>query len=260
MVLTEALPTGFRPDGRPQGTIGSYLTALTTREQNQESQNPDNVSVDALSQPGGLFSWFLTTQAFSALYIQEAVRTFSHPFPDKDLKGIKTLLAAGLHQEMAYRYLKEWLKRKDPAGTLLSPMTTLMLYKRLFPKAPEKKINPFKPPSLDGIAVPDGVMVKAVRGNRVTEIYEYALRAEIGQTEVERLYGLRKDKYSFPNLFLSSARLVFVTPRTSSYPIGGSRQVDLLRVPYGHDSLRSFVESVWANFRPREDSARLQLE
>jgi len=161
--------------------------------------------------------------------------------------------AGRLNQDMIYNF---FVNREPRPNILLSPERTLEFYKKLYPNKPTTK-NTLGFDSLEGISVPDGIIVKEHEG--IAAVCEYTLRGD-KETFEKKYNGFCINKEHFPQVF-ANANLLFAVLSDTYLPISITRQteVKVKRIPFKHKQFRNYVKNIYYYYRPQSDENNATL-
>ncbi len=192
--------------------------------------------------------WFEQSEKFQEMY-REAINFHLLPRTDSEIEKYRHLFSAKIFQNLANCFLAN---KQAGNRILFSPQRTLEFYKSLHPNADEIN-NPLGFNSLEGISVPDGIIVEKTENNRILTICEYTL-TRINSYFEKKYLGFSIDKRKFPQLF-ANAQLLFVTPESTHIPTaitkGGGA---VLFLPFKHKQFGNFVNKIYSHYRQYRDS------
>lgn len=213
-------------------------------EQRFEQESTQPLDFDTSSRRA-LFAWYKTTDAFRIAY-QELVRCCLMPRTNDELNRFRDCFAGRVYQDMAHAVLAS--RQSDLGGVLLSPKTTLELYQKLYPHAPLCK-DPFRLGSLEGISVPDGVVIGEDRGRKdVVVVCEYTAS---GRKDPKEYYShFQMQKKHFPEVFAQDSYLLFVVPKEGGLLRKIIEGVRFEAMPFNHSQLRDFIDGIYKSYSP----------
>jgi len=174
-------------------------------EQRQKLQTGEfpNESIDTGE---ALLDWFKGTDRFREIY-QQAVDYLHEHITDERYEEFEKHFIGRLYQELAFAYLA----LKETSGVLLSPERTLIFYQELYPDA-DRLEHIFGLDSLEGISVPDGLLIDEVWGvEHISEVWEYGLNCNSGYRG--KKHREFQDNSEHQSGILDSATLLFIRPR-----------------------------------------------
>jgi len=196
---------------------------------------------------------FKKSKRFRQVFNEATNYVFSHII-NGNRKKVMEKFAGKLFQDLAYHFLAS---KQLSYHTLLSPEKTLEFYKKLYPTKPEVK-HIFRLTSLDGISVPDGMLIEE-RGDieYVIAICEYTLAGNEQKFKAKDT-GFSIDKKNFEQLF-GDANLLFVMPK--GYYDGTMRNtgIEIVQMPFTHKQFRNFFDGIYKHYQlsPIEGCATL---
>lgn len=191
-------------------------------------------------------SWFMTTTRFKNDY-KEALKFSLMPHNAEEYEMNGHGLAGKMFEDVAY--LITSYEEAKKGRVVLSPERTLSFWERLYPSAEKNRVGVHQT-SLDGVFVPDGLVIKCIdKICTVLSICEYTAsrRRDISGKK----FGFDQVKKNFPNI-LGQSEFLFVTAS------GGHDSEDSKRLPFSNRRFHDFVEFIFRGFSPVEGSATLR--
>lgn len=207
-------------------------------EQRRELEGLKDQAADLdLNSWKALRDWHKQTGGFSKAY-NEAMRYTFAPHTQEDLNWLRDHFAGKMFQDIAFT---SCALSQPQDCILLSPEKTLEFWEKLYPKNRVIK-SPFGLDSIEGISVPDGMVVN--EQNDISEAYEYTL-------SIRREYFSRSSdafkisKGDFPELF-ENTPLVFVAPKHLY-----SRHTT--QMPFTQLQFRVFMDDIYEHYMADRD-------
>src|SRR3989338_6289744 len=219
------------------------LTAKQREELQSEEFQP--VSVGTREE---LLEWFKTTGRFRQTY-EEASRYLCAPLTDEGLREVMHDFSGELYQDIVYGFLST---KQPQSGVLLSPERTFEFYKKLYPSRDVVK-HRFRLDSLEGISVPDGIVVEEHDGvEHIVAVCEYTL-ARSKQIFGNKYEGLDIERRHFSQLF-ADAYLLFVVPEGANLP---RIDAEVQSMPFTHKQFRDYINDIYSCYQEFEGAATL---
>ncbi len=195
-----------------------------------------------------VLQWFEQSEKFQEMY-RGAISFHLLPRTDSEIEEYRCRFSGKIYQYLAHCFLAG---KQTGNRILFSPQRTLEFYKSLHPEADEID-GPLGFNSLEGISVPDGIIVERAENNRILTICEYTLTG-INSYFEKKYRGFTIDKRKFPQLF-ANTQLLFVTPELTDIPTAiTKRDGAVLFLPFKHNQFRNFVNKIYSHYRQYRDS------
>ena len=207
-------------------------------------------SAEPIDESTGLLPQFLRSGAMQKIHdgAVDYIRSY------KSLDYFEKYFAGRLFEDLAFMVL---LKRG--VGPVLSPEMTFEFYRWLHPYDVIKS-NAMGFTSLDGVTVPDGLVLEEQRGIlRIIAISEYTLN-EDPRTFRKKLRGFMTGITRYPTVF-SDSQLLFIIPEGNN-PLQYIKSDDVATeyVPVNRSALREFSNRMLDRIVDNESSIRNLLE
>ncbi len=233
------------------GSIEDVLHRLVV-EQIREQESAD-FKLIPLGTRKEVFKDFKKSERFKQAY-RGAVRYHLVPRTEDELLENRKDFVGRLYQDLAYLV---FASKQTGFSVLLSQERTSEFYKTLYPDAKEVQW-PYGITSLQGISVPDGLLVEEHDGDKsILAVVEYTLTGSSHYLE-EKFHAVCIAKDRFPTLF-SDASLLFVMPKNRVMPrILKRGDIELQELPFTHLQFRDFIDGVYEFYRSSGESATLK--
>lgn len=166
-----------------------------------KTQFEESVVLESIDDRVKFFSAFSSAR-FETLYDEAVDSIKSH----KSLAKFEHIFAGRVFEYLAFMYLQScgW-------GPVLSPKKSLEFYRWLYPYDIFID-NRMGDGSLEGIIVPDGLMLEEQKGvYKIIAVCEYTTRGELSNISRKKLHGFRINRRHFP-LHFGDSQLLFVVP------------------------------------------------
>lgn len=189
-----------------------------------------------------LLSRFRASDALKSMYREALIFNLSAHSLLERVKS-RSDFTGRAFQEIAYDYMNSTVL---PNQVLLNPSRTLAFYTDLY-STNEVIAHCFDLDSLQGISVPDGLLVDASLDEpAVAAVVEYTT-AKADDYFLKKCCHLQKVKIEKPDFF-SDAKLIFVTPKYS--PRRSQPDIQFLQTPFTRKQLKEFLDGIYAQFTP----------
>ena len=140
-----------------------------------------------------VLQWFEQSENFQEIY-REATLFHLLPRTDSEIEEYRSRFSGKIYQNLANCFLAG---KQTGSRILLSLQRTFEFYKSLHPEA-EEIDDPLGFNSLEGISVPDGIIVERAENNRILTVCEYTL-AGINSYFEKNIGALTLTKENFPS-------------------------------------------------------------
>ncbi len=186
----------------------------------------------------------------------------SYSFQASNFGDLRGRLAGRVFSATAQSYVEARENHGD--RVIVDGDKTLEVYKHLYPTA-EVHENGFGATSLDGISVPDGLVIS--RSGRVTNVIEYkaSLKNKQGKRSIhdqltsELISFLKK----FPELAVRNLKMLLVTPILDDKQVPDDvkedSRIDHVQVPFGTGALSGFIDKWFNTYQPEANRGSYEI-
>lgn len=208
------------------------------------------ISLDVYSRKG-IFNWFKNSPEFRKYYVM-AINYVLKPPSEEELKEIKQVFAAMVHQCIAYSLLAA--EAQNEGTVLLNPYNTLIFYETLLVggSTDHRRNNLFGDIGLNHYSIPDGLILQQVgKEIAIKEMIDYTLTGHPDKFQ-KRLIAFLYDRQKYPDFF-EQVILRFVIPLTDHHQRYKddlpSELVEFSETPITHHQYRIFINGIFSSFR-----------
>lgn len=216
--------------------LDTYLHHLVQQEKQAPCTN--SFLLGSRDPKAGIFADFLRTGGSITIY-SRALEYILATSGKLDVGDFVRRLAGKTYQEITYFYLS---RQQIPSRTLISPKRTLFLYGRLYPNRVIKE-NPLGLDSINGISVPDGLIINVHNGTgRIEAVCEYTSHGDYEYFR-NKVDGYEIHKEHFPVLFENSHLLFFIPDGSSLFDYTNfGKNVKHKKLPFSGDEFHDFID------------------
>lgn len=229
--------------------IDKFHDLVIEQKEELESEQFQPISIESRK---GIRDEFKKSKRFKQIY-EKATKYLYTPHTDRRLKEFMGRFAGRLNQDTIYNF---FVTKQSQSNILLSPERTFEFYKKLYSDKPVIE-NILGLDSLEGISVPDGIVVKEHEG--IVAVCEYTLTGD-EQIFGKKYSGFCIGKKHSPQVF-ADAHLLFVVLNDAYLPKSIIRhaEVKVKRIPFRYEQFRNYVEGVYYHYRPQLDENNVTL-
>jgi len=243
MTLTTEINGAPRNYGKPFGDAISksdYTPILTNMINTQvEDATRWPAKPGDLIEPKNLLGWYFNTNRFKDMHLEAKTHIKLGALSREDLRD---RMAGRIFQDLTFLY--SFSTTPDICQILLSPEKTHKLYGDIFHN--EDIINAMGLDSIDGISVPDGVVVGNYKSlPKIIAVREYTSRRSYDFQKKEDAFEMDQRKH--PDLFLDTPKLIFTFLKNTpleSMKINPAYSI-LTTVPFDAKIFRAMIDAIF---------------